>query len=214
MDIAETKCPLCNKWQPTGSGPALRTREKRMSHSGRRSGLRSYDPDAIRWPIVDNEGRRIWTGERKELGGFPEHFLQQFLDDFYNQRGGLNPKGLRADGATYQCIDCEAFFPLKRDAEAAAVNWLTIDHRMPIRDWVILACDVQQNYVDGHLWRYYLLDDCKANHLDPRNLDPMCQSCNSSKNGDKNLDGEMRDHLETQCRKCKRRFPDARDRPY
>jgi hypothetical protein len=52
-----------------------------------------------------------------------------------------------------------------------------------------------------------LLSECKEAHLTPANLQPMCQSRNSSKGGKRDLDGEMRDHNNRNCpnKRCKER---------
>lgn len=207
LPIGTTRCSVCTKYQPAQTGRSMRERPKTMRQGGnRRPGLRNYDPELITLPAVDTQGRAIWKGDRKELGGFPETFLATFLDDFYHRRNGLNPERLTsrvAGGVTeYQCAKCQLFFPRKRDAAPNAVNWISVDHRVPIREYVLQHVSAKHTAIDDHSWSYYLLDECKAAHLTPANLQPMCQACNSAKNGNKELDGEMRQHSSA-CRNTK-----------
>ncbi len=202
----EARCGACNRWLKSSERKTRQPKHKFVNY-GRKPGLRSYNEDVIAWPAEDSEGNRIWSGERKDLGGFSEKFVEDFLTDYYGQKKGLNPKGFkqRIQNGTneYQCSECEGYFARKKDAPGAN-NWLSIDHDDPIRDYVMHKSNPKVEYVHGHLWEFYLLEECKTHHLDRNNLEPMCQSCNSAKNGTKELDGDMRTHDEKHCRKCKK----------
>ncbi|MBV8278322.1 MAG: hypothetical protein JO170_24105 [Verrucomicrobia bacterium] len=202
-DDQAQRCAVCNKWLESVKKPNLRNGSKpKFTNSGRREGLRNFQKDVITWPLKTDDGQAIWTGTREELGGFPDKFLLQFLADYYAQKNGLNEKKLTTqtkNGITkYQCISCLKFFP--RKTESDNVNWISIDHRTPIREYVIEKAKLHINeIVGGHYWSFYLLQECKAAHLTPKNLDPMCQSCNSHAGGNKDLDGEMRVHQDNNC---------------
>ncbi len=196
------RCLACNKWLPVQTDRKMRKRYgPKFMTSGRRPGLRNYDENAIVWPVKTDDDQLIWTGERKQLGGFSDTFFTDFMNDYYAQRNGLNPAGLtRRVVATiheYQCVTCRLFWPRKSDT--VADNWISIDHRDPIRSYVLSNVKRRFGVVGGHSWGYYLLEECKAAHLTPANLQPMCQSCNSRAGGTKTLDGEMREHSST-CR--------------
>lgn len=167
---------------------------------GQRSGLRSHTENQLILPAVSNDNQPLWTGERKQLGGFQPEFVTGFLKTYYASKK-LNTKQLvqrvNASGRPeYQCFKCKLFFTRHTpDAE----NFITLDHRVSIRDYVIQKTDEYHDTISGHRWFYRLLDECKAVHLDIENLDPKCMKCNSSDGGNKDLDGEMRFHRRASC---------------
>lgn len=73
------------------------------------------------------------------------------------------------------CTDC--------DAPADSV-----DHVIDWKLYIMSSCDEVDVAVPGGSWRGYRKDDVAAAYNDIRNLAPMCQSCNSRKNGPKNID--------------------------
>src|ERR1700688_2175445 len=137
----EQRCLVCKAWLPSLTERVLRKpKGPKFSSSGRRPGLRNYDENVISWPERTDDAEAIWTGERREIGGFPEQFVVDFLDDYYTGRRGLNKKGLKTQTKNkiveYQCIKCSEFFP--RKGQSDGVNWISIDHRVPICEYVVM----------------------------------------------------------------------------
>jgi hypothetical protein len=194
-DDEQLRCDLCNNWFPSTNSRTFRS-GRNQKKSSRRSGLRNFDDDVVCVPVQTDKQEKIWSGERKQLGGFPEKFLNDFLDEYYQCKNGLNPNKLtKIDNSgvpNYQCIKCKDHFAQKR--QSTNNEWISIDHRVPIRERVLDKIDICEQYIDGHLWEFYILEECKAAHLDKYNLDPMCQTCNSRAGGNKELDGSMIEH--------------------
>ena len=212
--IGTKKCDLCNKWFPLPERDRSRSRSRRgeddssapvasrlrtrslspgFKTSGRDSRLRNFRDDVIHWPVKDNKGNDIWQGDRGSLGGFSDDLVDEVLDEL--------PSRTTASGVEeFQCPKCKKYVARKRDLGDGAQNWMSIDHKLSIREYVVAHVTAVTDTLDGHLWTYYPKAECIEAHRDPANLRGLCQSCNSSKSGSKDLDGEMRDHLKRECR--------------
>lgn len=212
--VGTKQCRLCHKWFPLARGRersrsrtrgdddasspvADRLRARSLSPgfktSGRDSRLRNYRDDVIHWPIKDNDGNDIWQGDRQSLGGFSDELVDAVLADLPSRTTGSGVD-------EYQCPKCKQYVARKRDLPDGARNWMSIDHKESIREYVVGHVTALTDTLNGHLWTYFPKAKCLAAHRDPDNLRGLCQSCNSSKSGSKDLDGEMRQHLKRQCR--------------
>ena len=169
--------------------------------SGRDSRLRNFRDDVIVMPVQDNDGKAIWQGDRKSLGGFSEDLVVEVLESFYTGNSkGLSKRTTSSGIEEYECPKCRNFVARKRDLPMSAKNHISIDHKKSIREYVVSNVQPVTDTLDGHVWTFYPMAACIEAHRDPTNLSPLCQSCNSSKSGSKDLDGEMRDHDPKNCR--------------
>ena len=200
-DDIETKCVLCGTRLPVlEAGGVIRNPRKSKIARGttgpyekvgsRREGLRNADPEAFRLPVKDGN-RIVWTGSRAQLGGFRPKVRDAVLEDA-DVGGGL-----------YKCAKCGDEVRKKDDpAWNQGEAFITIDHKVSIRDYVLGHTTKHAIVSGGHNFDIYYLDECKSAHETVSNLVAMCNSCNSSKGGNKDLDGEMRDHDRHTCQKC------------
>ncbi|GLS25311.1 hypothetical protein [Marinibactrum halimedae] len=64
----------------------------------------------------------------------------------------------------------------------------SIDHKVDWKRYVLESCDSYMIECEGGYWVGLLTEEVIIAYHDPKNLQPMCSSCNSKKNGPKNID--------------------------
>jgi hypothetical protein len=89
------------------------------------------------------------------------------------------PQQLGAYGLTYQCSGCGEFFHRKKDlthGDAKRLGFITLDHQKP---WQIYVSENAEPNEEGVITQ----EAAKDAYNNPANLTPLCNGCNSSKNG-------------------------------
>lgn len=197
-----TNCPQCRK-PLRSSDRAMRNRGGVITNS-QRQGLRNSNVNNIIKP-VNYKGISVWNGSRNQIGGFTDLFVDNFLTAYYTLPNAYNKKNLQSRIVhgikEYQCVKCGAFVTRKNDA-ALGARFITIDHIKPILDYVMLHTTARTKVVNNHRWTFYYLHELKQAHLSYANLQPMCNVCNSSEGGTKEIDKDGPVHNSSNCPGC------------
>ncbi len=137
-------------------------------------------------PTVGPNGESLWDGSRAQM-----HWQSGVYDDVLDD----SPHRTRVDGREeYRCCICKNYFVRKSDATNGEVH-IEVDHRLDWRNNVLGTVSARRISYRGHLWDVYFRADALAAYNDQDNLQAMCQTHNGSKNGPKNVDGNMIDYV-------------------
>lgn len=194
----DTECRSCNAPNPKNKTPYARPSSSKRKHplerrkeyeifknAGRRAGTRAhkkaeetYSKDSrsakdflkaqkatTRPKLVIDTAEKIYTGNR----GFRDEFREAYWKKNKKKR----------------CVKC--------DCELTEEN-RTIDH---IKDWATgkIGLETQTVCKEGYHWEVLLQSTVDEFNENTKNLQAMCQSCNSSKSGSKTSDSMLPQRL-------------------
>lgn len=152
----------------------LRPRAKTHNYNTRDNSKKIGDPNVT----VHQKG--IWN--ERSRPGWDENTYQEVLEektevDFNEKRGY----------PVYECPACGSSYPRKSDLEECfpqgipkSESWITIDHLTNWKEWIYSKASILYNGT-------FLLSEVKKSYNDKKNLAPLCNRCNSAKNGPKNV---------------------------
>lgn len=107
-------------------------------------------------------------------------FTQATLEYFFGDESTTVTRRKLKGRHEFQCEKCQTYVPRKRDCTPGETAWITLDHHRPWLDYLLThgAPDGAGEISEEKRVEAY---------NDVRNLVAMCNSCNSSKNGPREM---------------------------
>lgn len=146
---------------------------RQTRNNGRRPSRRALYRNTTVVRHYDPTERGVWNIGGNRRPGFTEETCDAVLTNVAQKE--------TSDGTSYQCEDCRGFFCRKSALNAKAQKskgYITIDHIEPQAVYIRKNAESQ---ADGQISR----QAAKKAYNDLKNLRPLCNKCNSSKNGPK-----------------------------